>query len=139
MTTRKPTARMDALLLRLVDHKPDKHEPHRVLWQLFELAGASTVHGLRVRKLIRGGPGCHSPALEVTPSGIARAEAIRPKPWRTYYFEESPGVRKLGLYNGTDGLVAVFEDRLDIAERIAADLTRADLERACSFDLEIRK
>jgi hypothetical protein len=135
---RKPTARMDALLLRLVDAKPADLEP-RPLWQLFDLAGASTTHGLRTRKLIRGGPGCHSPALEVTPAGRARAEVIRPKPWRARYFDESPGVRKLGLYSGTDGLVAVFEDRLDLAEQIAADLTRADLERACSFDLEIRK
>jgi hypothetical protein len=138
---RKPTARMGALLLRLVDAEPAELE-HRPLWQLFELAGASTVHGLRTRGMIRGGPGCHSAKLEVTPTGLAYAERIRPRPWRAEPCKLGPPGRSLeqppepvGLYSPTRGLVAEFRiGEAEAARRAARELTRADLERAKSFD-----
>jgi hypothetical protein len=65
----------------------------------------------------------HNGSASLTPLGREVAERLRPVPWT------SPG-SNYGWLVGPDGETVGQLDRADIAERIAAALTREDLEAA---------
>jgi hypothetical protein len=110
-----------ALLLRLLDDEPGQG--------FFNIrANAYSPDGLRidiaVGDLVTLDRGARMGGFVVlTPLGREVAERLRPVPWT------SPG-SNYGWLVGPDGETVGQLDRADIAERIAAALTREDLEAA---------